>query len=306
MDSDYGFVRSNDTQVPGVFALLLPSSRDLRFLAAAACKLQNVGHKISVLLFREISGSEVRSDIPLNSESQFITSGRCRLYYDVISMANMQRADGIARHWLGSLAIWPDVVLTVTEKDALPDDVGLHLEERDVLNVTLIRIPRADLPYTSWMGSLSTEEWRSEQVYPRCLLLTKNTMTDWNVPHVDVSIITKNRPRSLARLMSSLASARYFGDALNLRVNLEQSSDAETLRMAEGFEWDHGSVYLHHRVVHGGLLPAVVESWYPHSNHNYGLLLEDDVELSPLFYAWVKMSILRYRYSTSTFLLVYY
>ncbi len=45
-----------------------------------------------------------------------------------------------------------------------------------------------------------------------------------------------------------------------------------------------------------GLLPAVVESWYPNSNHSYGLLLEDDVELSPLFYAWIKMTILRYRW----------
>lgn len=54
-------------------------------------------------------------------------------------------------------------------------------------------------------------------------------------------------------------------------------------------------VFVHHRVVHGGLLPAVVESWYPSSNDSYGLLLEDDVELSPLFYAWAKMNVLHYR-----------
>lgn len=67
------------------------------------------------------------------------------------------------------------------------------------------------------------------------------------------------------------------------------------MQMVDHFEWEHGSVFAHHRVIHGGLLPAVVESWYPHSNHSYGLLLEDDVELSPLFYAWIKMSVLRYR-----------
>ena len=77
---------------------------------------------------------------------------------------------------------------------------------------------------------------------------------------------------------------------------MEQSADEETMRIAQEYEWTHGNVFLHHRVVHGGLLPAVVESWYPASDHSYGVLLEDDVELSPLFYAWVKMTILRYRF----------
>jgi hypothetical protein len=79
------------------------------------------------------------------------------------------------------------------------------------------------------------------------------------------------------------------------RINLEQTSDTETMRLVQKFRWDHGVTVVHHRVIHGGLLPAVVESWYPHSNDSYGLLLEDDVELSPMFYAWVKMTILRYR-----------
>jgi hypothetical protein len=92
-----------------------------------------------------------------------------------------------------------------------------------------------------------------------------------------------------------LTNAKYFGDTLNLRVNMEQSSDIETMRIVEGLKWDHGSIFVHHRVVHGGLLAAIVESWYPQSNDTYGLLLEDDIEVSPLFYAWIKMSILRYR-----------
>ena len=119
---------------------------------------------------------------------------------------------------------------------------------------------------------------------------------DWNIPRIDISVITKDRPRSLARLLSSLSNAKFFGDPLTFRVNLEQTSDTETMQLVDQFRWDHGITTVHHRIVHGGLLPAVVESWYPHSNDSYGLLLEDDVELSPMFYAWVKMTILRYRY----------
>jgi hypothetical protein len=51
-----------------------------------------------------------------------------------------------------------------------------------------------------------------------------------------------------------------------------------------------------HRVVLGGLIPAIVESWYPVSGDEYAVVLEDDVEVSPMFYAWTKMAVLRYRY----------
>lgn len=44
-------------------------------------------------------------------------------------------------------------------------------------------------------------------------------------------------------------------------------------------------------------MPAIVESWYPTSNDTYGVLLEDDVEVSPLFYGWLKFTILKYRYT---------
>lgn len=115
------------------------------------------------------------------------------------------------------------------------------------------------------------------------------------MPQIDITIITKDRPHSLRRLLKSLLSARYFGDFVTLRVNVEQDCDAETLNIVENVVWPFGPVFIHRRVIHGGLLPAVVESWYPQGNHSYGLLLEDDVELSPLFYAWIKMTVLQYR-----------
>ncbi|KAJ7801867.1 hypothetical protein B0H14DRAFT_3489107 [Mycena olivaceomarginata] len=163
-----------------------------------------------------------------------------------------------------------DVIFTIKEPATQP-----VRSERAVI----IRIPRDNLPYVDWMGSLSLSEWM-----------------DWHVPQIQVTIITQDRPQSLERLLSSLTRGRYFGDSVSLRMNLEQSSDFETIRIVGAYQWSHGTVFTHRRVVHGGLLPAVVESWYPHSNDSYGVLLEDDVELSPLFYAWVKMGILRYRY----------
>lgn len=47
-------------------------------------------------------------------------------------------------------------------------------------------------------------------------------------------------------------------------------------------------------------MPAIVESWYPTSNDSYGVFLEDDIEVSPLFYSWLKFTVLQYRYSSSS------
>jgi len=47
----------------------------------------------------------------------------------------------------------------------------------------------------------------------------------------------------------------------------------------------------------GGLIGAVVESWYPENDHAYGLLLEDDIELSPYFYIYLKLALLLYAYA---------
>ncbi|KAG8819498.1 hypothetical protein FRC19_009739 [Serendipita sp. 401] len=81
---------------------------------------------------------------------------------------------------------------------------------------------------------------------------------------------------------------------------MEQTADLETRRVVRDCRWKHGPLTVRHRVTLGGLIPAIVESWYPANNDAYGLILEDDVELSPLFFAWIKMNILRYRYGTSS------
>lgn len=95
--------------------------------------------------------------------------------------------------------------------------------------------------------------------------------------------------------MVSLTSARYFGDTVHLKVNLEQTADSETRQIVAHLSWKAGVLHVQHRVKAAGLLPAVVEAWYPNNNDSYGVLLEDDVELSPMFYAWAKMAILKYR-----------
>ncbi|KAJ7695182.1 hypothetical protein B0H17DRAFT_1198872 [Mycena rosella] len=241
----------------GLFIFLLPNIDDLHLALQLLCRLYETGHSIKILLY---ANSRPASGV-------WETSSSCPLQYDAIVD---QRTELGIHDWLGRMEREPDIIFAVSE-----------LATRSVTNEhsIVVRIPPEDLRHAHWMGSLSLTEWKN-----------------WNVPRIDISIITQDRPQSLARLLSSLSQGRFFGDSLSLRLNMEQSSDLETIRMVGAYQWGHGAVFTHRRVIHGGLLPAVVESWYPHSNDSYGLLLEDDVELSPLFYAWIKMGILRYRY----------
>ncbi|KZS94459.1 hypothetical protein SISNIDRAFT_503355 [Sistotremastrum niveocremeum HHB9708] len=120
--------------------------------------------------------------------------------------------------------------------------------------------------------------------------------SNWHIPSVTLVVVTNDRPKSLSRTLDSLKTALYFGDRPSIHLNLEQTADSSTLSLANSFTWPHGDSYMRHRVIKGGLLSAVVESWYPAGNHSHGVIIEDDVELSPMFYAWLKMTLLRYRY----------
>ncbi|KAH9040431.1 hypothetical protein EDB85DRAFT_2173332 [Lactarius pseudohatsudake] len=250
------------------FGVLFPTLDDLIAFSQAACGLVINGYHIDILLYAQADTNQT-----------FIATDTCDLYFETSTSAGSTPADSVVSSWLAHLSDPPDVFIALTITDTYTNSLLRAVRSPALVASVLVRLARPDLLYSDWMGTLSVVEWRH-----------------WNVPRVDVSIITNNRSRSLSRLLGSLERARYFGDSLDLRFNMEDSADADTKRLADSLGWKHGSVFIHHRIAHGGLLTAVVESWYPQSNDSYGLLLEDDVELSPLFYAWIKLALLRYRY----------
>jgi hypothetical protein len=159
----------------------------------------------------------------------------------------------------------------------------------------VVQIPCEFLGLTNWINQLTSLEMKRKFPGLCYLEVLKYRRLDWRQPRIELAVITHDRPESLLRLLNSLGNALYFGDRVDIIINIEQTADAQTLEMVQDFQWLHGNAHLRHRVVLGGLLPAVVESWYPADNDTYGVLLEDDVEVSPMFYAWLKMTILRYR-----------
>ncbi|CAJ0629190.1 3256_t:CDS:2 [Entrophospora sp. SA101] len=122
------------------------------------------------------------------------------------------------------------------------------------------------------------------------------SLKNWNLPKFQIQILTQSRPDSLMRLLTSLNSSIYFGDDVPLTINMDRGAINQTIELSNTFKWIHGMKKIRHRVVQGGLLPAVVESYYSYDYNDYALLLEDDIELSPFHYLWSKYAILKYRY----------
>lgn len=113
---------------------------------------------------------------------------------------------------------------------------------------------------------------------------------------ISINIITQDRAHSLARLLKSLSTAYYLDDEIPISFNMDNKVDEATLKLVQSFKWPHGPKILRRRIVQGGLIRAVSESWYPSSDNDFGLLLEDDIEVSPYYYLWIKYALLTYHY----------
>jgi len=146
----------------------------------------------------------------------------------------------------------------------------------------LLEPPMDELYALEWLASIPPSALRS-----------------WHVPRIEVAVITHRRPASLRRLLRSLACVPLLGDALDVTFSIEAGADEATLDLAHAFaaEWTAGTARVHERHAKGGLIAAVVEAWYPSGPHAYGVLLEDDIELSPWWYLFLKQTLLRYVYA---------
>ncbi|KAL0073700.1 hypothetical protein J3Q64DRAFT_1745221 [Phycomyces blakesleeanus] len=173
----------------------------------------------------------------------------------------------------------PRVVLHV--RDTIFDE-NLQILER-VDKTTVISLPSLEIEHALWIADLSLE-----------------ALQQWHKIQMDIIIITDRRSQSLHRLLESANDANYLGDQVGLVIHMEQTADETTHELVNDYTWRQGSKTLRHRIQKGGLMPAIVESWYPNNNHNYAVLLEDDIEVSPLFYCWAKYTILKYRYEQSS------
>lgn len=106
-----------------------------------------------------------------------------------------------------------------------------------------------------------------------------------------IIILTQRRHASLQRLLTSVDASHYGNHAVHLeiRVDYHDSLDHQkTIELSRAFEFTHGTktVYTHDTVQ--GLQRAWFGAWAPASDSDRAVILEDDMELSPLWFTWLQ------------------
>jgi hypothetical protein len=120
------------------------------------------------------------------------------------------------------------------------------------------------------------------------MLLTSQQQRPPAAFKITIHVLTMNRLASLRRLVASLERADYSGWRAPLVLHVDCcGAPAELIQFVQGLEWPHGPKQVHIRTAAGGLINAVADMWHPASPDDYALLLEDDVELSPLYFVWL-------------------
>ncbi|KAL2902826.1 Elongation factor 4, partial [Bienertia sinuspersici] len=173
----------------------------------------------------------------------------------------------------------PSVLIAVNDIDSDVRKALKMASETSKNESTFVLLPRASVPKVLWMADLRS-----------------TALPNWNKMRISINIITQNRVRSLMRLLKSLSNAYYLGDEIPISFNVDSKVDEATIKLLGTFEWPHGSKSVRRRIIQGGLIRAVSESWYPSSDDEFGLLLEDDIEVSPYYYLWIKYALLNYHY----------
>lgn len=109
----------------------------------------------------------------------------------------------------------------------------------------------------------------------------------------DVVVMTYNRAASLARCLRSAADAEYSGSIVDLHVWVDRTArtnavSEDVLSTARAQQWVHGAKYVHVWDSHAGLFGQWLDTYTNPSPSAQFVLVEDDIELSPLYYIWLR------------------
>ena len=147
---------------------------------------------------------------------------------------------------------------------------------------------------------------------------SKHPTLNPNEFQLHIKLLTFDRPESLQRCFESLESAFYGGDTVSLDIFVDHGFHEEhdkwgrrardlvhkihgVLDLVDSLSWSHGPKHVHYRSRNGGIQPQWLESWWPESLNDFALVVEDDMQLSPLFYRYLKLAVTQYYYNATNY-----
>lgn len=109
-------------------------------------------------------------------------------------------------------------------------------------------------------------------------------------PEMAIVIMAYNRINSLKRLISSILSAEYSGDGVDLIVSIDLSDTRDVIDYAKTINWKHGKLIIIEQEVRLGLKQHVLKCGNITRNYSAICVFEDDLYVSPNFYNFAKLA----------------
>eukprot|EP00271_Cylindrocystis_brebissonii_P003796 TRINITY_DN1503_c5_g1_i1.p1 TRINITY_DN1503_c5_g1~~TRINITY_DN1503_c5_g1_i1.p1 ORF type:complete len:721 (+),score=183.29 TRINITY_DN1503_c5_g1_i1:310-2472(+) len=134
-----------------------------------------------------------------------------------------------------------------------------------------------------------------------------------------IKVLVFDRVSSVERCLRSLEAAHYDGDVVDLELFVDHpfsgwkgshwSAKAEArvrvsqalLESLDALPWSHGPRRIHYRTKNSGIQPQWLEAWWPETPNDFAFVVEDDMELSPLYYRYFKALAAHYYFNVSNF-----
>ena len=112
-------------------------------------------------------------------------------------------------------------------------------------------------------------------------------------------VLTFNRAQSLQKCLNALYKVNLDGDVAAIDIWIDRdingTVDAATLIVARESRWLYGEVHVHVHHKHVGLYGQWIDTWRPQNDSGeLALFIEDDVDVSPMAYRWLKRAHARY------------
>lgn len=120
--------------------------------------------------------------------------------------------------------------------------------------------------------------------------------------HIVIKILAFKRSTSLLRLWNSLLAADFAGRSdVDVEILIdaprspsEKNDVDDVTRVAKSFQWPFGDLKVTERQRNLGISGQWREAWTPSGNSEFAFILEDDLEVSPLFFKWASAAISTY------------
>ncbi|KAJ3219161.1 hypothetical protein HDU67_002494 [Dinochytrium kinnereticum] len=106
-------------------------------------------------------------------------------------------------------------------------------------------------------------------------------------PRISVHVFAWKRTVSFKRLLDSIREAEY-GDhrSVSLTIHVDEGASRGVEELAQDFEWHYGRKIIDRKVAHTGLEQLMTNAWNPKDDDEFAIFLEDDVEVSPLYFIY--------------------